>query len=142
MNRYIPYALVAMAVVFAIFGMAAEGLSVPHICALAALHLCFVKLLSGTLQSIFDEVDAGKTGKAITLGLLGGCFAVLDIWLVHFGLALILTGWNEFGVYAASFAFTAVNIFAHWAYTPSETEEITEEETLGSNISHLNRVMR
>jgi hypothetical protein len=141
MNRYIPYALVVMAVVFSIFGMAADGLHWPKICALAALHLCFVKLLSGTLQSIFDEVALGQYGKAWTLGALGVSFAVFDIWLVHFGLELMLVDWPTFGVYLASVAFCSVNIFAHWAYTPTVSEEMTEADTIGSNITHLNRKM-
>lgn len=141
MVKHIPYGLVAMSVVFSIFGMIDMGLHWAQIVALAALHLCFVILLANTLEAIIDE-SKNNVPKAFTLGILGFAFTVFDVWLVHFGLALMLTGWNDLGVYLASTAFAVVNIFAKWAYTPTEIEEKTEAEHVGQNIAHLNKVMR
>ncbi len=134
MNRYLPYALVGMSVVFSIFGMIESGKHYATIAALAALHLVFVKLLSGSLQSIIDEWKQ-NTAKAVTLIFLGLSFAVFDIWLVHFGLELMLTDWSELAVYGASIAFASINVFAHWAYTPTQAKP--EAETLGDNITDI-----
>jgi hypothetical protein len=134
MNRYLPYALVGMSVIFSIFGMADQGLDWAKIAALATLHLVFVKLLSGTLQSIIDE-SKGNTPKAVTLAVLGLSFTAFDVWLVHFGLELMLIGWDGTAVYAASIAFAAVNVFAHWAYTPTKAKPAAE--TLGENITSI-----
>lgn len=134
MNRYLPYVLVVMSVVFSIFGMVEDQKHWATIAALAALHLVFVKLLSGTLQSVIDEWSQ-NTAKAVALILLGISFTVFDVWLVHFGLELMLTGWTELAVYGASIAFAAVNVFAHWAYTPTGTKP--ESETLGDNITSI-----
>lgn len=136
MNKYLPYALVGMSVVFSIFGMHDKGLGWAKIAALAALHLVFVKLLSGTLQSIIDE-SKRNVPKAVTLAVLGMSFTAFDIWLVHFGLELMLIGWDASAVYAASAAFAAVNVFAHWAYTPTVVQAENEGETLGTNITSL-----
>lgn len=134
MNRYLPYALVAMSVVFSVFGMHAEHLHPAKIAALAALHALFVKLLSGTLTDIVREWGANPA-KSVTLVFIGMAYAAFDIWLVHYGLAFMLEGWHEALVWPASIAFTAINVFAHWAHTPTPQKEATS--SLGDNVHDL-----
>ena len=138
MNKYLPYALVVMAVVFSIFGMADAGMHPLKIAALATLHGIFVKLLSGTLQSMIDEAKA-NVPKAFTLGFLGLSFGIFDVWLVHYGLGLMLEGWTELAVYGASVAFAAVNVFAHWAYTPTQpkADDIENAGIIGATVTRL-----
>lgn len=135
MNRYLPYALVAMSVVFSIFGMIDEDLHVAKIAALAILHGLFVKLLSGTLDDIIREWKINRP-KAVTLVVIGSAYATFDVWLVHYGLAFMLDGWHETLVWPASIAFTAINIFAHWVHTPTKEQE--QSSSLGENVHSIN----
>ena len=141
-NRYIPFGFVLMSVVFSIFGMADQNEPIPKIIALATLHCMFVLMLAGALELSMHEYALKHYVKMTCVILLAGAFGAFDVWLVHYGLELMLTDWSTVGVWAGSVAFAVINVFAHWGYTPSEEVEAKKPVAKVSNIEDVRQYIR
>jgi hypothetical protein len=120
-----------MAVVFSGIGFWQQDYGLARSAALLTVLGIFSILMANSLQAIFDEWARNRP-KAVTLIVLTLFFAAVEVYLVHFGLAWAFIGWDETAAYLGSFGFTAVNVFAKWAFTPTAAREA--ESSLGDNV--------
>ena len=134
----LPYVLVAMAVVFSGIGFAINGYGIARTASLLVVLSIFSVLMAHTLESASNEWEINRP-KATTLIILGFFFFAVEVYLVHYGLMWAFPDWSEEVAYIGGIGFAAVNVFAKWAYTPSEIPE--EATSLGENVTSINERM-
>ena len=124
-----PHLLPPAAVLFSVLGLLDKGLAWEQVAALTFVLVIFSGLLSEALGKI---IELKKTFRSVVIGVLALGLVVLEILLVHEGMAWAFNGLIEGSMLlAASIFFTILNVFAKYGFIDREYNKVP------ASIQHL-----
>jgi hypothetical protein len=124
-----PHLLPPAAVLFSVLGLLDKGLAWEQVAALTFVLVIFSGLLSEALGKM---IELKKTFRSVVIGVLALGLIVLEILLVHEGMAWAFNGLIEGSMlWAASIFFTILNVFAKYGFIDREYNKVP------ASIQHL-----